>query len=109
MTISGFVASCPAFVEPWNGVQQNGKVRTTTEKSWPKLEVLPPGSEELAVNPMFALGELAKSKFPKTTQFSAAVAVMMQAEPTREPGISRDVAAAAAPHEHVLCEKMTYT
>ena len=45
--ISGFVATCPARIEPCNGVQQNGKVRTTTDKSWPKLEVLPDGSEEL--------------------------------------------------------------
>lgn len=67
MTISGFVASCPVRVEPCSGVQQNGKVRTTTEKSWPKLEVLPPGSEELAVNPMIALDELTKSEFLKTT------------------------------------------
>ena len=62
--LSGFVASCPARVEPCNGVQQNSKVRTTTDKSWPKLEVLPDGSGELAVNPLIALDELAKSEFP---------------------------------------------
>ena len=47
VTISGFVATCPARVEPCNGVQQNDKVRTTTDKSWPKLEVLDDGSDEL--------------------------------------------------------------
>ena len=72
--ISGFVATCPARIEPCNGVQQNNKVRTTTDKSWPKLEVLPDGSEELAVNPLIALDELSKSEFPKTTQFAARMA-----------------------------------
>ena len=81
VTLTGFVATCPARIEPCNGVQQNNKVRTTTDKSWPKLEVLPDGSDELAVNPLIALDELAKSEFPKTTQFAAATAVMMQAEP----------------------------
>ena len=101
VTISGFVATCPARVEPCNGVQQNDKVRTTTDKSWPKLEVLDAGSDELAVNPMIALDELAKSEFPKTTQFAAATAVLMQAESAPEEGISRGNAAAAAPHEFV--------
>ena len=73
----------PGADEPCNGIQQNGKVRTTTDKSWPKFEVLPDGSEELAVNPLIALDELAKSEFPKTTQFAAGVAVLMQAEPGR--------------------------
>ena len=101
VTITGFVATCPARVEPCNGVQQNDKVRTTTDKSWPKLEVLAPGSDELAVNPLIALDELAKSEFPTTKQFAAAVAIMMQAEPARDSGVSRGNAAAAAPHEHV--------
>ena len=101
VAISGFVASCPGRVGPRNGVQQNDKIRTTTDKSWPKLEALPSSSEEVAVNPMIALGELAKSEFPKVLQFATVVAVMMQAEPTREPGSSRGDAAAAAPHEHV--------
>ena len=57
--ISGFMATCPARIEPCDGVQQNSKVRTTTDKSWPKLEALPDGSEELAVNPLIALNELA--------------------------------------------------
>ena len=39
--LSGFVASCPARVEPCNGVQQGSKVRTTTDKSWP-LSLSPP-------------------------------------------------------------------
>ena len=30
--ITGFVATCPARIEPCNGVQQNSKVRTTTDK-----------------------------------------------------------------------------
>ena len=50
VALAGFVATCPARIEPCNGVQQNSKVRTTTDKSWPKLEVLPDGSDELAVN-----------------------------------------------------------
>ena len=33
VTLNGFVASCPARVEPCNGVQQGSKVRTTTDKS----------------------------------------------------------------------------
>ena len=99
--VTAFVASCPARVEPVNGVQQNNKVRTTTDKSWPKLEVLPPGTDELAVNPYIALDELAKSEFPKTTQLAAAAAILMQAEPPLEPGISRGTAAAASPSEFV--------
>ena len=63
MELSGFVASCPARVEPCNGVQKGSKVRTTTDKSWPKLEVLPDGSEELAVNPLIALVELQGGSF----------------------------------------------
>ena len=109
VAISGFVASCPGRVGPRNGVQQNDKIRTTTDKSWPKLEALPSSSEEVAVNPMIALGELAKSEFPKVLQFATVVAVMMQAEPTREPGSSRGDAAAAAPHEHVHSWEMTYS
>ena len=35
VSVSGFVATCPARIEPVNGVQQNSKVRTTTDKSWP--------------------------------------------------------------------------
>ena len=94
--LTGFVASCPAQVEPCNGVQQGSKVRTTTDKSWPKLEVLPDGSDELAVNPLIALDELAKSEFPETTQFSAATAILMQAEPKLAGDTRRDAAAAAA-------------
>ena len=82
VTLTGFVVTCPARIEPCNGVQQNSKVRTTTDKSWPKLGVLSDGSDELAVNPLIALDELAKSEFPKTTQFAAATAVMIQAEPS---------------------------
>ena len=104
--ITGFVATCPARIEPCNGVQQNSKVRTTTDKSWPKLTVLPPGSHELAVNPMIALDELAKSEFPKTTQFAAATAVLMQAEPTLGAGETRDEAAAAAPDDFVWLWKI---
>ena len=33
-----FVATCPARVEPVNGVPQNGKVRVTTDKAWPRRE-----------------------------------------------------------------------
>ena len=106
VAITGFVATCPARIEPCNGVQQNSKVRTTTDKSWPKLEVLPPGSNELAVNPMIALDELAKSEFPKTTQFAAATAVLMQAEPTIGAGETRDEAAAAAPDDFVWLWKI---
>ena len=95
--ISGFMATCPARIGPCNGVQQNNKVRTTTDKSWPKLEVLPDGSEELAVNPLIALDELAKSEFPKTTQFAAGVAVLMQAEPAAGVAeVTRDREAAAS-------------
>ena len=105
--ISGFVATCPARIEPCNGVQQNGKVRTTTDKSWPKLEVLPDGSEELAVNPLIALDELAKSEFPKTTQFAAGVAVLMQAEPAvGVAGVTRDREAAASPADYVYLWKI---
>ena len=105
--ISGFVATCPARIEPCNGVQQNNKVRTTTDKSWPKLEVLPDGSEELAVNPLIALDELAKSEFPKTTQFAAGVAVLMQAEPAvGVAGVTRDREAAAAPDDYVYLWKI---
>ena len=106
VAITGFVATCPARIEPCNGVQQNNKVRTTTDKSWPKLEVLPPGSNELAVNPMIALDELAKSEFPKTTQFAAATAVLMQAEPAIGAGETRDEAAAAAPDDFVWLWKI---
>ena len=106
VTVSGFVATCPARIEPVNGVQQNAKVRTTTDKSWPKLEVLPDGSGELAVNPLIALDELAKSEFPKTTQFAAAAAVMMQAEPDLADGVARDDAAAAAPDDFVYLWKI---
>jgi hypothetical protein len=66
VSISGFVATCPARIESVNGVQQNSKVRTTTDKSWPKLGVLSHGSDELVVNPHIALHELPKSEFPKT-------------------------------------------
>ena len=100
VALTGFVATCPARIEPCNGVQQNNKVRTTTDKSWPKLEVLPDGSDELAVNPLIALDELAKSEFPKTTQFAAATAVMMQAEP-RTTAADRNTAAAADPDDFV--------
>ena len=106
VTLSGFVASCPARVEPCNGVQQGSKVRTTTDKSWPKLEVLPDGSGELAVNPLIALDELAKSEFPKTTQFSAATAILMQAEPKLASGVRRDAAAAAAMPDFVYLWKI---
>ena len=106
VAITGFVATCPARIEPCNGVQQNNKVRTTTDKSWPKLEVLPQGSNELAVNPMIALDELAKSEFPKTTQFAAATAVLMQAEPAIGAGETRDEAAAAAPDDFVWLWKI---
>ena len=99
--ISGFVATCLARIEPCNGVQQNSKVRTTTDKSWPKLTSLPPGSHELAVNPIISLVELAKSKFLKTTQFAAATAVLMQAEPKFGAGETCDDAAAAAPDDFV--------
>ena len=44
------MATCLVRIEPCNGVQENNKMRTTTDKSWPKLEVLPDGSDELAVN-----------------------------------------------------------
>ena len=100
VALTGFVATCPARIEPCNGVQQNNKVRTTTDKSWPKLEVLPDGSDELAVNPLIALDELAKSEFPKTTQFAAATAVMMQAEPSTT-AADRNTAAAADPDDFV--------
>ena len=100
VSLTGFVATCPARIEPCNGVQQNNKVRTTTDKSWPKLEVLPDGSDELAVNPLIALDELAKSEFPKTTQFATATAVMMQAEP-RTTAADRNTAAAADPDDFV--------
>ena len=106
VTLSGFVASCPARVDPCNGVQQGSKVRTTTDKSWPKLEVLPDGSVELAVNPLIALDELAKSKFPKTTQFSAATAILMQAEPKLARDTRRDAAAAAAMPDYVYLWKI---
>ena len=107
MRISGFVATCPARIEPFNGVQQNNKVRTTTDKPWPKLEVLPDGSEELAVNPFIAFGELAKSEFPKTTQFAAGVAVLMQAEPAvGVAGVTRDREAAASPADYVYLWKI---
>ena len=33
VALTGFVATCPARIEPCNGVQQNNKVRTTTDKS----------------------------------------------------------------------------
>ena len=75
-------------------------MRTTTDKSWPKLEVLSDGSDELAVNPLIALDELAKSEFPKTTQFAAATAVMMQAEPSTAPA-DRNTVAAASPGDFV--------
>ena len=103
MKLSGFVASCPARVEPCNGAQQGSKVRTTTDRSWPKLEVLPDGSDELAVNPLIALGELAKPEFPKATQFPAATAILMKAEPKLARDARRDAAAAAAamPGVHV--------
>ena len=104
--LNGFVASCPARVEPCNGVQQNNKVRTTTDKSWPKLEVLPDGSGELAVNPLIALDELAKSQFPKTTQFSAATAILMQAEPKLASNTRRDAAAATAMPDYVYLWKI---
>ena len=71
VALAGFVATCPARFEPCNGIQQNKKVRTTTDESWPKLEVLPAGSDELAANPLIALHELATSEFPKTAQFAA--------------------------------------
>ena len=91
---------CPARIEPCNGVQQNSKVRTTTDKSWPKLEVLPEGSDELAANLLIALDEFAKSAFPKTTQFAAATAVMVQAEPSTA-SADRSAAAAASPGDFV--------
>ena len=71
VALTGFVATCPARIEPCNDVQQNNKVGTTIDKPWPKLEVLPDGSDELAVNPLIALDELTKSEFPKTAQFAA--------------------------------------
>ena len=75
-------------------------MRTTTEKPWPKLEVLPEGSGELAVNPLVALDELAKSEFPKTAQFAEATAVMMQAEP-RTASADRSAVAAVSPGDFV--------
>ena len=56
----------------------------------------PDSSDELAVNPFIALDELAKSEFPKTTQFAAATAVMMQAEPSTA-AADRNTAAAVDP------------
>ena len=44
VAVAGVVATCRARVGPCKGAQQNSKVRTTTNKSWPKLEVLPAGS-----------------------------------------------------------------
>ena len=82
------------------------KVRTTTDKSWPKLEVLPDGSGELAVNPLIALDELAKSQFPRTIQFAAAAEVLMQAEPAPGQGVTRDGAAAAAKADFVYLWKI---
>ena len=100
VAVTGFVATCLARVVPCNGVQQNSKARTTTDKSWPKLEVLPADSAELAVNLMIALDELAKSEFPKTAQFAAATAVMTQAEP-RTLAADRNAAVAARPDDFV--------
>ena len=102
------MATCPARIEPCNGVQENSKVRTTTDKSWQKLEVLPDGSEELAVNPLIALGELAKSEFPETAQFAAGlVAVLMQAEPAvGVAGVTRDREAAASPADYAYLWKI---
>ena len=81
-------------------------MRTTTNKSWPKLEVLPDGSDELAVNPLIALDELAKLEFPKATQFSAATAILMQAEPKLARDTRRDAAAAAAMPDYVYLWKI---
>ena len=55
---------------------------------------------------MIALDELAKSEFPKTTQFATATAVLMQAEPALEAGVARDDVAAAAPGDYVWLWKI---
>ena len=72
----------------------------------PNLEVLPDGSDELAVNPLIALDELAKSEFPETTQFSAATAILMQAEPKLAGDTRRDAAAAAAMPDYAYLWKI---
>ena len=66
---------------------------------------MPDGNDELAVNPLVALGELAKPEFPKTTQLSAATAIWMQAVPKLARDTRRDAAAAAAMPDYVYLWK----
>ena len=103
-TVPVFVATCPARVEPVNGVEQNGKVRVTTDKAWPRPDVLDDSLGPHAVNFWIDMGALAKVVFPTTVQFAAACAILMQAEPesTRRLTTAREraAAAAAAPEEH---------
>ena len=49
---------------------------------------------------------VAKSKFPKTTLFSAATAILMQAEPKLARDTRRDAAAAAAMPDYVYLWKI---
>ena len=100
-----FVATCPARVEPVNGVQQNGKVRVTTDKAWPRPEILEESFGPHAVNFWIDLTVLSKVVFPTTVQFAAAAAVLSQAEPATTRRLAaageRAAAAAAAPEDHV--------
>ena len=102
-TVPVFVATCPARVEPVNGVEQNGKVRVTTDKAWPRPEVLLPLGP-LAANFWMDLEALGKVVFPTTVQFAAGCAVLLQAEPeeTRRLPTAPERAAAAesSPEEH---------
>ena len=73
-----FVPTCPCRVEPVSGVPQGPtKVRVTTEKPWPKREV---EVRDLSANAWMDLEALGKVKFPRTTQFAAAAAIIGCAE-----------------------------
>jgi hypothetical protein len=100
-----FVPTCPCRVEPVNGVPQGPtKVRVTTDKSWPKREV---EVRDLSANAWMDLESLGKVKFPRTTQFAAAAAIIGCAEPSADASpTARAAAAAAAPEDHCFMWKI---
>ena len=100
-----FVPTCPCRVEPVNGVPQGPtKVRVTTDKSWPKREV---EVRDLSANAWMDLDALGKVKFPRTTQFAAAAAIIGCAEPSADASpAARAAAAAAAPEDHCFMWKI---